>query len=122
MKVSWVFDVVSPYAYLAFKRLSRFPETTAVEYVPVLFARLLSHFGQLGPAEIAPKRRFTYRFALWRARQLGISMHWPEAHPFNPLTAQRMIIAAGSSLPVRRNRFRCHSWRGAQYSGFGGTQ
>jgi 2-hydroxychromene-2-carboxylate isomerase len=96
VKVSWVFDVVSPYAYLAFQRLSQLPATTTVEYVPVLFAGLLSHFGQLGPAEIAPKRRFTYRFVLWRARQLGIPMHWPKAHPFNPLTAQRLIIAAGS--------------------------
>jgi 2-hydroxychromene-2-carboxylate isomerase len=96
VKVSWVFDVVSPYAYLAFKRLAQLPATTTVEYVPVLFAGLLSHFGQLGPAEIASKRRFTYRFVLWRARQLGISMHWPAAHPFNPLTAQRLIIAAGS--------------------------
>jgi 2-hydroxychromene-2-carboxylate isomerase len=96
VKVSWFFDVVSPYAYLAFKRLSLLPATTSVEYVPVLFAGLLSHFGQLGPAEIASKRRFTYRFALWRARQLGIPMRWPDAHPFNPLTAQRLIIAAGS--------------------------
>ncbi len=97
MKVSWVFDVVSPYAYLAFKRLCQWPETMTVEYVPVLFAGLLSHFGHVGPAEIAPKRRFTYRFVLWRARQLGIPMRWPGAHPFNPLTAQRLIIAAGSN-------------------------
>lgn len=96
MKASFVFDVVSPYAYLAFKRLSQFPVTTNVVYVPVLFAGLLNHFGQLGPAEIAPKRRFTYRFVLWRARQLGIPMRWPGAHPFNPLMAQRLIVAAGS--------------------------
>ena len=66
MTVRWVFDVVSPYAYVAFRRLSEWPTTTVVEYVPVLFAGLLSHFGQLGPAEIAQKRRFTYRFVLWR--------------------------------------------------------
>jgi 2-hydroxychromene-2-carboxylate isomerase len=96
VKVSWIFDVVSPFAYLAFKRLPQLPATMTVEYVPVLFAGLLSHFGQLGPAEVAPKRRFTYRFVLWRARQLGIPMRWPPAHPFNPLAAQRLIIAAGS--------------------------
>lgn len=96
MKVSWVFDVISPYAYLAFKQLPRFPATTTIEYIPVLFAGLLSHFGQLGPAEMTTKRRFTYRFVQWRARQLRIPMHWPPAHPFNPLTAQRLIIAAGA--------------------------
>ena len=95
VKVSWVFDVISPFAYLGFPRLSRLP-VQSVEFVPVLFAGLLQHFGQLGPAEIPSKRRFTYRFALWRARQLGLPMRLPPAHPFNPLAALRLIIAAGS--------------------------
>jgi 2-hydroxychromene-2-carboxylate isomerase len=96
VKVSWVFDVISPFAYLAFPQLSRLPAHVSVEFVPVLFAGLLQHFGQLGPAEIPSKRRFTYRFVLWRARQLGLPMRMPPAHPFNPLSALRLIIAAGS--------------------------
>ena len=95
VKVSWVFDVISPFAYLAFPQLSRLPAHVSVEFVPVLFAGLLQHFGQLGPAEIPSKRRFTYRFVLWRARQLGLPMRMPPAHPFNPLPALRLIIAAG---------------------------
>src|SRR6266446_10885028 len=96
VRVSWVFDVISPFAYLGFPRLSRLPARVSLEFVPVLFAGLLQHFGQLGPAEIPSKRRFTYRFALWRARQLGLPMRMPPAHPFNPLAALRLIIAAGS--------------------------
>jgi len=96
VKVSWVFDVISPFAYLAFPQLSRLPAHVSVEFVPVLFAGLLQHFGQLGPAEIPSKRRFTYRFVLWRARQLGLPMRMPPAHPFNPLPALRLIIAAGN--------------------------
>jgi 2-hydroxychromene-2-carboxylate isomerase len=95
-RVSWVFDVVSPFAYLALPRLSELPEGVQLEVVPVLFAAILDHFGQRGPAEIEAKRRFTYRFALWRARQLGMPMRFPPAHPFNPLAALRLIIAAGS--------------------------
>jgi 2-hydroxychromene-2-carboxylate isomerase len=95
-KVSWVFDVISPFAYLAFPALTEIPAGVQVECVPVLLAALLEHFGQLGPAEIASKRRFTYRFVLWRARQMGIPMRMPPAHPFNPLAALRLIIAAGS--------------------------
>jgi len=94
--VSWVFDVVSPFAYLAFPRLAQLPQDVQLEFVPVLLAGLLERFGQVGPAEIASKRRFTYRFALWRARRLGIPMRLPPAHPFNPLAALRLIIAAGS--------------------------
>jgi 2-hydroxychromene-2-carboxylate isomerase len=63
-RVSWVYDVISPFSYLAFPRIARLSMELTVEPVPVLFAGLLDHFGQLGPAEIPSKRRFTYRFAL----------------------------------------------------------
>ena len=96
-KVFWVFDVISPFAYLGLKQLSELPSDVQVEFVPVLFAGLLNHHGQIGPAEIVPKRRFTYRFALWRARKMGIPMRFPPAHPFNPLAALRLIIAAGNT-------------------------
>ena len=96
VKVSWVFDVVSPFAYLAFPRLARLPAGVRLEFVPVLLAGLLNHFGQVGPAEIPSKRRFTYRFVVWRARRLGLTLRMPPAHPFNSLAAQRLIIAAGS--------------------------
>lgn len=94
---SWVFDVVSPFAYLAFPDLKRLPAGVRIEYVPVLLAGLLNHFGQVGPAEIPSKRRFTYRFVVWRARRLGLPMQMPPAHPFNSLAAQRLIIAAGNT-------------------------
>jgi 2-hydroxychromene-2-carboxylate isomerase len=97
MKVSWVFDVISPFAYLNLKQLPQLPPQVEVEYVPVLLAGLLKHHGQIGPAEMPTKRRFTYRFALWRARRMGIPMRLPPAHPFNPLQALRLIIAAGST-------------------------
>src|SRR5256886_11848213 len=110
VKVSWVFDVISPFAYLAFPQLSRLPAHVDVEFVPVLLAGLLRHFGQLGPAEIPSKRRFTYRFALWRARQLGLPMRMPPAHPLNPLAALRLIIAAGSDRRAAdRERTRLNS-------------
>jgi 2-hydroxychromene-2-carboxylate isomerase len=96
-RVSWVFDVVSPFAYLAFPRLGELPPGVELEVVPVLLAALLDHFGQRGPAEIPSKRRYTYRFVLWRARRLGLPLRMPPAHPFNPLAALRLIIAAGST-------------------------
>ena len=96
LKISWVFDVVSPFAYLAFARLAQLPPNVELEMVPVLLAGLLDQFGQVGPAEIPSKRRFTYRFVLWRARRLGIPLRFPPAHPFNPLAALWLILAAGN--------------------------
>lgn len=98
VRVVWVYDVISPFAYLSLPRLQEFPADVEFETRPVLLAGLLGHFGQRGPAEIPSKRRFTYRFALWRARRLNLPMRLPPAHPFNPLAALRLAIAAGSDL------------------------
>ena len=54
MKVSWVFDVISPFSYLAFPRLVELPAHVQLECVPVLLAGLLKHFGQAGPARSGP--------------------------------------------------------------------
>jgi 2-hydroxychromene-2-carboxylate isomerase len=65
-QIHFHFDVISPYAYLAFDSLPKALEgiSHSVVYKPVLFGAILQHFGQLGPAEIAPKRTWTYRLAL----------------------------------------------------------
>jgi 2-hydroxychromene-2-carboxylate isomerase len=115
--ITFHFDFISPYAYLAFEKL---PEALKglsyrVDYRPLLFAGLLKHHGQLGPAEIAPKRDWTYRQVLWLAHAHGIPLQLPAAHPFNPLGALRLALACGSDGLVNRHVaetvFR-HVWRG----------
>lgn len=94
-EATWYFDFISPYSYLALQRLRTFPADTTVHYRPVLFAGLLNHFGNKGPAEIPEKRRWTYRWCNWYARQLGVPFRFPAAHPFNSLHHLRLAIAAG---------------------------
>lgn len=96
MKIHWVFDLLSPYSYLGLQQLRGLPGGIEVELVPVLFAGLLNHHGQVGNAEIESKRRFTYRFVVWRARKMGVPLKMPPTHPFNPLNALRLVIAAGA--------------------------
>ena len=102
--ITFYFDVISPYAYLAFERL---PEALqgisyALTYKPVLFAGLLKHHGQLGPAEIPSKREWTYRQVQWLAHELGIELQLPAAHPFNPLALMRLAVATNhTGLPNR---------------------
>lgn len=91
--VDWYFDVVSPYAYFQSERLDRVERVATVRRVPVLFAGLLEHWGQLGPAEIVPKRRFTFRYAIWHAARLGLPLRLPPGHPFNPLRLLRLAAA-----------------------------
>ena len=95
-QVTWYFDFVSPFAYIGLHRLQELPAGLTIEFRPVLFAGLLNHWGQKGPAELPSKRRYTYRWSHWWARSLGIPFRYPAAHPFNPLHHLRLAIACGS--------------------------
>lgn len=103
--VVWYFDFVSPFSCIALHRLRELPPGIALEYRPVLFAGLLAHFGQKGPAEIDAKRRYTYRWCHWWAQRLGIAFRFPAAHPFNPLHHLRLAIACGCTAEVVRRIF-----------------
>jgi 2-hydroxychromene-2-carboxylate isomerase len=92
-QIEWFFDPISPFAYLQCERLPEVEAVADVRRIPVLFAGLLGHWGQKGPAEIVPKRRFTYRYAVWRAHVLGVPMKLPPAHPFDPLKLLRLAAA-----------------------------
>ncbi len=74
VSIDWYFDFVSPFSYICLHRLKELRTQVSVEvsYKPVLFAGLLKHWGQKGPAEI------------------------PEQHPFNPLQHLRLALACGS--------------------------
>jgi 2-hydroxychromene-2-carboxylate isomerase len=104
--VDFWFDALSPYAWLAFDRLPQALEglNVVVNYQPVLLAGLLAHWGQKGPAEITPKRAWTYRQVLWLAQQQGTPLQLPQPHPFNPLALQRLAVAAAPAggTPSRR--------------------
>ena len=92
---TWYFDFISPFAYIGLHRLKELPPDLSIEYRPVLFAGLLNHWGQKGPAELPTKRRYTYRWSHWWANHLGIPLRFPAAHPFNPLHHLRLAIACG---------------------------
>ncbi len=120
--ITFYFDVISPYAYLAFEQLPKTLEgiSHSVTYKPVLFGAMLQHFGQLGPAEIAPKRTWTYRQINWLAKQQGSSLHMPANHPFNPLGLLRLAVACGKdglcNRYVAETLFR-HVWQGGLDAG-----
>ena len=105
-RVDFHFDVISPYAWLAFDSLPQALEgcSVAVDYRPLLLAGLLGHWGQKGPAEIAPKRAWTYRQVAWQAARQGCVLQLPRPHPFNPLALQRLALAAAPAggSPNRR--------------------
>ncbi len=103
--VTWYFDFISPFAYICLHRLKELPADLAIEFRPVLFAAILDHWGQKGPAELPTKRRYTYRWSHWMATNLGLPFKYPAAHPFNPLHHLRLAIACGSKPEAVRKIF-----------------
>lgn len=117
--ITFYLDFISPYAYLAFEKLPEvlLGHSYSVSYKPILFAALLKHHGQLGPAEIPAKRAWTYRHVAWLAQQNGVDLQLPAQHPFNPIGLLRLALACSDvGLP---NRYVCesifhHVWEGGQ--------
>jgi 2-hydroxychromene-2-carboxylate isomerase len=58
----------------------------------VLFGAILKHWGTIGPAELVPKRRWTYEHCLWIAKRHAIAFEMPPQHPFNPLPLLRLAL------------------------------
>jgi 2-hydroxychromene-2-carboxylate isomerase len=91
------FDFVSPYAYVAWRRLPALAARhgRAIVPVPVVFGALLSTHGIRGPAEVPAKRSYLLKDVYRKARRAGAPFVLPPAHPFNPLLALRV-----ASLPM----------------------
>ena len=102
--IHFYLDFISPYAWLGFDALPRALEGIShrVVHKPVLFAAMLKHHGQLGPAEIPAKRDWTYRQVLWLAHQQGTPLQLPTMHPFNPLGLLRLATACDASAEPSR--------------------
>jgi 2-hydroxychromene-2-carboxylate isomerase len=109
-KIDWYFDFISPFSYLQSELLHRLPTETEVRFKPLLFAGLLNHWDNKGPAEIVPKRAWTFEHCAWLAHRHGIPMTMPAHHPFNPLPLLRLCIALGATPAAVQRLFR-YVWR-----------
>jgi 2-hydroxychromene-2-carboxylate isomerase len=110
MHATWYFDFISPFSYLQLGKVHEWRARFDIVPVPVAFGAILKHHGSVGPAEIVGKREFTYRFVQWQADRAGITLRFPPAHPFNPLAALRLCIAAGSTWHAVEAIY-AHIWR-----------
>jgi 2-hydroxychromene-2-carboxylate isomerase len=113
--IEFYLDFISPYAWLGFDALPQALQGIShrVVHKPVLFAAMLKHHGQLGPAEIPSKRDWTYRQVLWQAKLQGTPLQLPALHPFNPLGLLRLATACDAD--GQPSRFVCeqvfrHVW------------
>jgi 2-hydroxychromene-2-carboxylate isomerase len=90
--LTFCFDFISPYAYIGWHAVKALAARRKLQLTvePVLFAGLLDHHGQLGPAEIPAKRVYVFKDSLRTATAHGLPLVPPPSHPFRPLTALRV--------------------------------
>lgn len=89
--VTFYFDFLSPYSYLA----SRLVAGRAFDllYRPVVLGTILSRRGVKGPGEIPTRRRRNLEDVLILADHYGIPIEGPPTHPFNSIYALRSVCA-----------------------------
>ena len=99
-KIHFYFDFISPYSYFAWRKLPTLAKkyNREIEAHPVVFGKLLDKWGQLGPAEIPPKRNWLNEYCLRYAALNGFKYDPPKKHPFNPLAALRMSLKEVSGV------------------------
>ena len=91
-RLYFFFDYISHNAYLAWHQMPALARRhgLALTPVPVLFGAMLSHYKQVGPAEVPAKSRWMLRNVLRKAKRHGIPIAPPHSHPFNPLVPLRV--------------------------------
>lgn len=120
--VRFYFDYISPYAYIAWTQIHALVARhgRSVTPIPVLFAGLLNHHGQKGPAEIPAKRLYTFKDAFRKAHRAGLPpLQPPPSHPFNPLLALRV---SSLPLPEEVRRRIIDAFYAATWAGGGGVE
>jgi 2-hydroxychromene-2-carboxylate isomerase len=110
-RLYFFFDYISHNAWLAWHQAPALAARhgLALTPVPVLFGAMLSHYRQVGPAELPAKSLWMLRNVLRKARRHGIPIAPPASHPFNPLLALRATCAVddeGARLRVVERLFR----------------
>ena len=105
--VTFYFDFVSPYSYLAQKRLGQVLEETGaqVQYVPVFLGGLHQAQDVKSPPMVPAKAKWIVRDCHMWAQQFSITLKWPAQFPFNTLFLLRLCVWLQQTQPEKVNEF-----------------
>jgi 2-hydroxychromene-2-carboxylate isomerase len=94
-RVEFFYDLVSPYSYLAYGRVSQICEEHGVELVlrPMLLGAVHNAIGLQAPIYIKSKGSYQLRDIHRWAEHYGLPMEFPEPFPFRTLKTMRAAVA-----------------------------
>jgi len=102
-QVEFWFDLGSPAAYLAWKRLPKFSRTTGagVAHKPMLLGGVFKATGNASPVTIPAKGKWLLADLARAARKDGVPLGYPPGFPINTLALMRAAIGLQLRQPAR---------------------
>ena len=88
-EVEFYFDFISPYAYLAYKKIQSLPKDIKIKYKPVLLGALHNLEGITAPAFIKPKLKHMISDCDLIANKNKSNFIWNSKFPINSLSVMR---------------------------------
>ena len=101
-KVEFLFDVGSPYSYLAWHALPAVAQAAGAEIVwrPILLGALIKGSGNRSPVETPAKMRWVEKDLARCAAALALPFHMNRHFPVNTLTAMRIASGLQAQRPA----------------------
>ena len=96
-EIDFYFDFISPYAYLAHKKIQLLPKDIKINYKPILLGGLHNLQGIIAPAFIKPKLKYMINDCLLIAKKNNYDFKWNSIFPINTLNIMRGYFSINSS-------------------------
>ena len=96
-EIDFYFDFISPYTYLAYKKIQSLPKDIKINYKPILLGGLHNLQGITAPAFIKSKLKHMMNDCLLIAKKNNFDFKWNSKFPINSLNIMRGYLNVNSS-------------------------
>jgi 2-hydroxychromene-2-carboxylate isomerase len=96
-QIDFYFDFISPYTYLAYKKIQSLPKDIKINYKPILLGGLHNLEGITAPAFIKPKLKHMMNDCLLISKKNNFDFKWNSKFPINSLNIMRGYFSISSS-------------------------
>ena len=96
-EIDFYFDFISPYTYLAYKKIQSLPKDININYKPILLGGLHNLEGITAPAFVKSKLKHMKSDCLLIAKKNNFDFKWNSKFPINTLNIMRGYLNINSS-------------------------
>ena len=100
-EINFYFDFISPYTYLAYKKIQSLPKDIKINYKPILLGGLHNLEGITAPAFIKSKLKHMINDCLLIAKKNNFDFKWNSKFPINSLNIMRGYFSVNPSNRVQ---------------------